>query len=777
MLEPWYYCSGGQTFGPLSDSGLEQLVVCAKIHPSTPVRRGEQGPWFAAYVAVQQIRGAPRLLPLPFQRAQPVPYPNQAVPVGYPAGGYLYAPGREGAGDGSAALAGYPAGVQSQREGPQPEPEEESPGERRQYARFFLSCLASMVLHLTLLITLGLMVERVTPGVGGPTKLNAAWLADGEDIIVDEAILDLNAPTLEKMDRTVTEASIGGEENMTEVLVVKLFELASPVATQTSIEMPFTREELGQVWTSPRPSSEPAPGRLRQAQTVGEATGGILEEIREELQRSKLLVIWLFDASISLANDRQRVAEQLQEFLRQIEEERTDESNQLLNAAFAFGATVKELEPPTVFGNRVVKAIYESPFDASGIENVLTAIATVAREYRGRWKDAIKIIVWTDESGDDCLVLEELIAQCRKARISVSVVGPSAILGREIGTQVWVHSATGQTFPLPVDRGPDTALPERLVLPYWHETPPIADSGGSPGDPQGSPALIDGFPSWYGGRQLEGIVSGFGPYALTRLTVATGGSFTVLDRPADRGPFRVESMKAYMPDYRSPGEIEKDLGHNPLRRAIVNVAALTYRGGGGALPVMHFLGSAPQYVPPAQFQVDLRTVVKNRCANCAAIVRMTDAALAEFGPNGMEELYKKETSPRWRAWYDLTRGRLLSVRVRCQEYMTACGLLSKSLQSGTNRVTFRSSSQLRNPTTAQPSKEAFRLLQRCVDENAGTPWEYLARREMDHPLGIEIRQIAIPAPPPVRPSTAIPREMAPPRAPPPPPPVITPPKL
>ena len=38
---------------------------------------------------------------------------------------------------------------------------------------------------------------------------------------------------------------------------------------------------------------------------------------------------------------------------------------------------------------------------------------------------------------------------------------------------------------------------------------------------------------------------------------------------------------------------------------------------------------------------------------------------------------------------------------------------------------------------------AERLLMRCRDENSETPWAYLAERELQHELGISVRQLTL----------------------------------
>ena len=92
-----------------------------------------------------------------------------------------------------------------------------------------------------------------------------------------------------------------------------------------------------------------------------------------------------------------------------------------------------------------------------------------------------------------------------------------------------------------------------------------------------------------------------------------------------------------------------------------------------------------------------------------------------------------------RARYDVTRGRLLAAGVRYMEFIRASELASRSLDGATNRVVFLPSSELRcGSTTRLWVEDAQRLLRRCVEEHSETPWAYLAQRELDYPLGIDV---------------------------------------
>jgi len=334
----------------------------------------------------------------------------------------------------------------------------------------------------------------------------------------------------------------------------------------------------------------------------------------------------------------------------------------------------------------------------------------------------------------------------------VSVVGPSAMLSRKMGTHVFRDPSSGKVFLLPIERGPDSATSQRLHLPYWYATslPAWAAAMAPPGSA--------GLPPWYGGPQLERLSSGFGPYALTRLALATGGTYTVFDAPADRGPFRLETMRPYRPDYRRSSFVTDDTHRHPLRQAILDVVALSHDTDGLGPPAPAFFSAGPTrpggprmtiYYPSARFHTRLRGEMKRQRTRAKEALETVDGLLVRFGPDGMEEEYQQETSPRWRAWYDLTRGRLLAASVRYAEYEVLADLLTRrgSLATETNHMVLGPSQNLRGADDVQDrAAEALRLLHRCVETNPQTPWAYLAQRELDHPLGIDIRQVVLPPP-------------------------------
>jgi hypothetical protein len=486
------------------------------------------------------------------------------------------------------------------------------------------------------------------------------------------------------------------------------------------------------------------------------------------MERGDTIVVWLFDASISLIGDRPQMAARLEEFFRSIrgfDESRSEaqREHELMHAVIAYGATTREMVPPTRFGAKVVSALEEVPVDVTGLENVMSAIQEAVLYYRGKKqrKDRMLIMVWTDESGDDTPLLEETIALCRKGRASVHVVGPSAVFGAEQGTHHWVDPPTGHEFLLPVKRGPDTSLPERILLPYWyeHSLPPWGQDG----------AQVARNVPWYGGAYREGLLSGVGPYALTRLCMQTGGTYTLYDREADRSPFRLEDMRPYLPSYDSPAEYVASLEEYPLRQAVSNAVMLSIQHQRALLPPAlrciarrsnryPFEVRGSGYIHPVEFRLRLGEFLVAEQIRAARSYAVVERALREFDDRrkvSMDSEYGREESPRWRAWHDLTKGRLLAVSVRYEEYAGLCELIKNNmglLRPETNSIHFRPSPELRLTKSVGPAEEAGRLLERCLKEHAETPWAYLAQWELDNNLGVQLQEEFIPPPPPAPPS-------------------------
>lgn len=639
--------------------------------------------------------------------------------------------------------------------------------------------LTSIVVHTTVVLVFGLLTVAlpVRPDV---VLITAEIAPPPPPQGVPQVAIDAQGPS---MPPTVglappTKRNLSGSENPVSVTPPK----SPPRTAARKIELPILaraaapqyvpRSELtavvDQAAMLPTPfgkpqrePSSPSGGGIMTVPTPGDAADNVLNGIRREFADGNLLVVWLLDASLSLYEDRQMVAAKMDPFYRDIQSKQGQPSV-LMSAAVAFGADVKELQKPTRFGVRLVKSTsQEVPIDATGIENTFSAVEWCVQHYRKSWKDPMLIVVWTDESGDDILRLEETVALCRQQGVVVTVVGPTAVFGAEGGYAPYVDRGTGYSFLLPVKRGPDTSLPERIPLPYWHEAllPPPMVQGAQ---------VNQGMP-WYGGAYREGVMSGVGPYALTRLALETGGQFLQLDKPGESPVFQYEQMKNYLPDYGSAAQYLRNLQYHPLRAAILNAVQITHREHEKlTVPRMSFISYRlpfypfsieDAYVTPTQFRADLKQEFEVEARFVLTANLVIEEALAGFGPHGMEELYEREESLRWKAWYDLTRGRLLATSVRQAEYLYACKLIldrAGYLNPNTNHILFVPSDRLlsNDEIIKTRTAEAVRLLKRCVEKNPGTPWAMLAQWELDRAAGMDIQQIVIPPPQPSPPGPA-----------------------
>lgn len=519
-----------------------------------------------------------------------------------------------------------------------------------------------------------------------------------------------------------------------------------PSIEELRAELPFSARR--------KPATDSLEG-VSAAKSPADAVGSVLSHLRKDLAEGQTYTIWLLDSSLSLVKERQQLAQYLRPFFEDYKVA-PGEKPRLMSAVVAFGAAPVPVQDTTAFSERTLRAIRDLPLDESGIENVMTAVQQTVKRYAFRAKGGLRIVIWTDESGDDLALLEPTIELCKKHNCVVHVVGPTSVLGTDAGLQPYTDAATGFRFLLPVKRGPDSCLLERVRLPYWFDT---ASNGGT----YDGVIVADGMP-WYGGVYRERLLSGTGPWCLTRLALQTGGSYTLLDREGERRTFGFDVMRDYMPDYGSLSDVLETIDNSPLRQAVHAATQATYMTWLDP-PEMSFIDQRSTvypyqmitgiYYPPARFQSLLAQRIAREVTEVTAAAGRIEQALQHFTGNvDWEVEYVREESRRWRAWYDLTRGRLLMTSIRQQEYLAACRWLTTpgNLAASTNRVVFTPAPGLTagNELLGQRRELAVQLLERCRTEHAGTPWALLAEWELETDVGIQpIQSTLVPLPPPL----------------------------
>ena len=230
----------------------------------------------------------------------------------------------------------------------------------------------------------------------------------------------------------------------------------------------------------------------------------------------------------------------------------------------------------------------------------------------------------------------------------------------------------------------------------------------------------------------------------------------------DRVVATLDRLRAYTPDYSSAREYHSQTQAGPLRKAVSDAAMFLFQAPRLDPPPLTFLFARQVYYPfnafipfqpPSNFRTAFRDNLRTGLKGSQAEMAILQKALDLFEATDLEPEYAKETSPRWKAWYDLNYGRLVANSVRHIEYQLTCEFLlqADNLNAETNHVRFVPSLVYKGGRVSSGRAVfAQRLLERCRENNRGTPWDMLAEWELNQELGLDVRQIVIQPPKPVQ---------------------------
>jgi hypothetical protein len=488
---------------------------------------------------------------------------------------------------------------------------------------------------------------------------------------------------------------------------------------------------------------------------VGDGTTGaagavdrITYEILESLQQRKTLVVWMFDSTLSLKQQRDAISSRFAKIydeLGVLREGNHDSFTKhddlpLLSAIVSYGEKVELVtKEPTDDVAKLREVVMAIENDASGQENTFTAVGTSA-EYFATWRTQkrrnVMLIAVTDEVGSDERRLDEALAVVQRHQMPVYVVGVPAPFGRKEVPFRFVNEDPqyeDTEYWIPVHQGPESLRPETVQLAFW----------GSNRE-QEAYELID---------------SGFGPFSLTRLCVESGGIYFSV-HPNRSGTARTAGragrgqtpanttllyrfwdpaiMRPYAPDYVTMRAYDQSLAASPTRMALVRAAEM---------------GADAMGNPETRFVVDA-----NGSLGEAALEAQKQGAVLEPKLERIHEVLKQGekdrpnlTGLRWQAGYDLAMGRILAARVRTEGYnhMVAEIKNGKKFKDPKNNTWILvHSDETSSTSTLQTMADAARMyLKRVVDEHPDTPWAYLATKELETPLGWSWKEEFTPPPP------------------------------
>ena len=444
-------------------------------------------------------------------------------------------------------------------------------------------------------------------------------------------------------------------------------------------------------------------------------------EIARSLEDAPTTVCWVFDQSVSLAGQRQEIASRLKRVFRELSHDsQGDAPAGLTNLVLAYGQRFKFIvNKPTRVSSEVVEAIQGIEVDNSGVEKTFTAIRAAAERLsatRRVGRSNGMIIVFTDEVGDDQSLADQVATICRRLGVSVCVVGVPAPFGQRFIEMKYVEFdptyASVEDWAV-VEQGPETLFPEAIQI---------------------SKNAISN----------EAIDSGFGPFSLSKLCYQTGGVYIAVHanrnlrgRVPDRATapmssriryfFDQESLRDYQPDYVSATKLRQKVASNAAKQSLVTAAAAT-----NLRPMV-----SPETVFPKKSEGELANLLSLAQRSAAVLQPRVDAIYSQL-LRGLPDRERIEEE-RWKAGFDLAMGRILAMKVRTDAY----NLMLARAKSGMQFQRPKSDTWVLRPSdvvnvgsrTEKYADQAREYLRKVVEDHPGTPWAFLAKRELGQPLG------------------------------------------
>lgn len=445
------------------------------------------------------------------------------------------------------------------------------------------------------------------------------------------------------------------------------------------------------------------------------SSGGALDRLTVEIIKSgeskNTNVIWLLDASVSLSHQRQLIADRFQKILQELEFANT--SYEIKHGIYSFGKSFTKITKQLTDDSSTLKSAVESiVLDESGIENTFSAIGEVCKsEYV--FGSRLLVIVFTDEVGDDVQYLDAVSNIARAKASMVYVVGNPAPFGKSTAqfkfvefdpkydqTEKWVE----------INQGPESL--HDMVLDI-HSLP----------------------------MDKETLDSGFGPFALSKLCLDTGGLYFSVH--PNRGNTKVdkkqisplssyisrffdhEIMTKYKPDYRSYGIQNKEAQSHASKKALVQASSIPLNiAGEQTLRFKAFdEGSFVNELNMAQrFSAKLEPKINQI---------YTTLLSGESSYATLED--------RWKVSYALAMGRILSTKCRIESYNLVLaeaktGLKKKDPKSNIWMLMPSKDFDLNNSLLRKCYEGSQKYLKFVVDNYPDTPWALIANEELNTPI-------------------------------------------
>jgi hypothetical protein len=448
---------------------------------------------------------------------------------------------------------------------------------------------------------------------------------------------------------------------------------------------------------------------------IGVALDQLAREILRHLKDHKLTVVWLFDESISMDDDKRTIYQKFDRVSSELKanvNSTRKAAGALNHAIVGFGQGIDyALEKPRDDIDLIGKAIKKLRIDSTGIENTMRAIREVVEHYAGliRKDRQLLIVLVTDESGDDGADVEEARQALKKYKVPLYVIGRQSLFGYPFAHHRYIDPVTKDVYHPLIRRGPETA---DLEIYQWD-------------------GLYD---------RWDEQPSGFAPYELARLTRDSGGIYFVLPseefmriRQREQA-YSITQLKEYLPEYENRLSYVEKRNISPLREGLHAIVLegknFLYRREFSIVPE-ELVKAAFEEGVKAEAKLNVLLEVQNRLT-------------------AMRKLRDREPEKRWQAHYDLMLAQTVAFQVKAFEYRALMASIVKapprpSAQPSPEMVIIWVVDHSRTPLaprimTTKKYAEAERLLREVITRHPKTPWADLAQDTLNRGFSVQLNE-------------------------------------
>lgn len=513
---------------------------------------------------------------------------------------------------------------------------------------------------------------------------------DKNSSIVEETIIDYNENSSMSIDQ------IQFPSNLT-------------VEPMEELESKLVSEFLGQKLSGL--SSNLGVGFSSQSSSNG-ALDRLTVEIIKSAESKDTNIIWLLDASVSLSHQRQFIANRFDKILKELQFANT--TYDINHGVYSFGQSFEKITKQLTNDPNILKSAVESiVLDESGIENTFSAIREVCKsEYI--FGSRLLVVVFTDEVGDDVGLLDLVSNLARSKAIMVYVVGNPAPFGKNTTQFKFVEFDPKYDQSekwVEIHQGPETL----------HDM--ILDMNTLPID-------------------KETLDSGFGPFALSKLCLDTGGIYFSIhpNRSSSKidkkqiSPlssyisrfFDHDIMIKYKPDYRSYGIQNKEAQTHSTKKALISACSIPLNISDEQ--ILRFKAfNEGTFVDELNMAQRFSAKLEPKINQIYMILLVGESAY-----DTLED--------RWKVSYALSMGRILATKCRIESYNAILaeaksGLKKKDPKSNIWLLLPSQEFTLNNSSLKKSYESSRKYLRFVIDNYPNTPWSLIANEELNTPIG------------------------------------------